>query len=198
MVFACVCGLCSGLCLLFAYRLHWFVLCAMICYVALFLMLVCMICLWRVVLLVVLFIGLSCVYALLVFCFVFGVLLWFECVPCLCDCILYVHYCGVLFFLCDGVCLFMCLWYGLCLLFACRCHWFCVRCYASSLSVLFLFVCLLCLWCVVLLLAVSSVCRACVALLCVSVLLCCYCLNDSPVRDCVLYVPPLRWSSLLV
>ena len=35
------------------------------------------------------FIGLSCVYALLVlFCVVFGVLLWFECVPCLCDCIL--------------------------------------------------------------------------------------------------------------
>ena len=108
--------------------------------------------------------------------------------------------CVVIFFLCDGVCLLMCLCYGLCVLFVDRFHWI-VLCAVTFGSCRFLFlVCMCCLWCVVLLFVVSSVRRACLRCRCrlVFVLFLCYGLNTFPVCDCMLCVPYLRCSSLFV
>ena len=88
--------------------------------------------------------------------------------------------CVVLSCLCDGVCLFMCLWYGLYLLFVYRFHWFVLSvlfCY----TLVFFLLCIGCLWCVVLLLVVSLVCRACMFCCRYVFDVFCYGLNDSPV-----------------
>ena len=104
--------------------------------------------------------------------------------------------CVVISFLCDVVCLFMCLWHGLYSLFVSQFHWF-VLCVLFWYSIVFLFlVCMFCLRCIVLLFVVSLVCSACVllSLLCVRVCFFCFGLNASPVCDCIVCVPSLRCS----
>ena len=67
-------------------------------------------------------------------------------------------------------------------------------------SCMLLLVCMVRMWCVVLLVVVSSVCRACVwcCWSFVFVLVYCYGVNAFPVCDCMLYVPSLRCSFLVV
>ena len=78
--------------------------------------------------------------------------------------------CVVRSVLCDVACPLMCVWYGVYLLLVYRFHWFelCVL-FCDVSCLLLLFVCMFCLWCVVLPFGVSLVCRACM-------LCCCCCL----------------------
>ena len=114
-----------------------------------------------------------------------------------CDCILYVPClrCSFLF-LCEIVCVFMCLWYGLYLLFAYRFHWFvlCVLlCYVLvvfDLRVYGLFV--MCCVAVCCFNGLSCVYVSLLLLFCVRCCVFCYSLNPFPACDGMLYVPCLR------
>ena len=108
-----------------------------------------------------------------------------------------VNRCVVLPFLCDAVCLFMCLWYGLCLSYVDRFQW-------VVLCALFCCVLVECVFGVCALFAVCCVAACCFnGLSCVYVLLmvwfrfcCCYGVNAFPVCDCIVCVPSLRCSFL--
>ena len=137
--------LCYGLFVLSVYRFHWIVLCVLLCYVLVVVLLVC-----------VFACGVLCCCVLFHWfvvrvCFV--VVVSFSClVSCyglhafpVCDCMLYVPSVrSSFFFLCDVVCLFMSLWYGLHSSFVHRFHWF-VLCVMFWCFLAFVFgVCVVC------------------------------------------------------